>query len=73
MLSVLLRIDGPVGPRALRPSDVNPTLLLLAAWMLGDVALGQSSPDAEKCAEASGSDETIAACSRLSRREICRV
>ena len=64
MLYVLLRIGGPVDPPTVRPSDVNPTLLLLAGWLLCGVALGQSSPDAEKCAEASGPDETISACTR---------
>ena len=39
-------------------------LLLLASWLLCGVALGQWSPDGEKCAEASGSDDTIAACTR---------
>jgi tetratricopeptide (TPR) repeat protein len=38
--------------------------VLLAGWLLCGVALGQSLRDAEKCAEASGLDEMIAACSR---------
>jgi lipoprotein NlpI len=40
------------------------SLRLLAGWLLCGVALGQLSPDAEKCAAASGSDERIAACTR---------
>jgi lipoprotein NlpI len=40
-------------------------ILLFASWLLCDVALAQSPPDAENCAKASGDDETIAACTRL--------
>jgi len=39
-------------------------ILLLAGWLRCGVAEGQWSRDAEKCAKASGSDETIAACTR---------
>jgi lipoprotein NlpI len=39
-------------------------VLLFAGWLLCNVALAQWSPDAEKCAKASGDDETIAACTR---------
>src|SRR5262245_33110680 len=39
-------------------------LLPFEGWLPCGVALGQSSPDVDKCAEASGSDEAMAVCSR---------